>query len=463
ESIAIGLIYDQELARANFSQAGLAVSLSSQEAKSSLNKLRRKTTPILPDSSDFDIPDLYSTTIDSRRFLLGDLTYHRKRILIFSTDEQLTVLFKAKQIMMDGTFNACPPYFEQVYTLHCIKHGKSFPCAIALLGGKSTNIYKQLFNELETHATRLQLDFDPTAILSDFEKALLKAVREKFPQATHHACYFHFCQAVYRKIQNLGLATHYRDDEHIRDTCRQLMSLALLPCREVEFAFEEIVSKAPPLLLNLIDYFRNFWFRQMPVELWNVHNLDIRTNNNAEGWHNRFNRRINKTHPNVWHFISTLKQEEVYFRQQILHMKSGKNKNRSKKVCAMQDRLNALSSRFDNQEIDVEEYLQVKIMVKFVLTGSTGELGSSVLRHLLELGANPKEIILSVYNPKGADPELAKIVFDVRHGDYKQQQTLEKAFQGAEILFLVSSTTMIHEKRTEEHRNAIEAAKNVGI
>ncbi|CAF4034731.1 unnamed protein product [Rotaria sordida] len=102
-------------------------------------------------------------------------------------------------------------------------------------------------------------------------------------------------------------------------------------------------------------------------------------------------------------------------------------------------------------------------MVKFVLTGSTGELGSSVLRHLLGLGANPKEIILSVYNPKGADPELAKIVFDVRHGDYKRQQTLEKAFQGAEILFLISSTTMIHEKRTEEHRNAIEAAKNVGI
>ena len=48
----------------------------------------------------------------------------------------------------------------------------------------------------------------------------------------------------------------------------------------------------------------------------------------------------------------------MYFRQQILHIKSGKNKKRSKKVCEMQDRLNALSSRFDNQEIDVQEYLQ---------------------------------------------------------------------------------------------------------
>jgi uncharacterized protein YbjT (DUF2867 family) len=102
-------------------------------------------------------------------------------------------------------------------------------------------------------------------------------------------------------------------------------------------------------------------------------------------------------------------------------------------------------------------------MTKWVLTGSTGVLGSKVLQHLLEFGFNPQDIILSVYNPEGVDPQLAKILFDVRHGDYNRKETLEKAFQGAEILFLVSSTTIINEKRTAEHRNAIDAAKNVGI
>ncbi|CAF4340540.1 unnamed protein product [Rotaria socialis] len=307
ESTPIGVRYDQELARANFSQCGLATCLSSQEASIifSYNRVRRQKTPILPKSSDFYIPLIYSTTIDSRRFLLSDITNYQKRTIIFSTDEQLTTLFKAKQIMMDGTFDAVPLHFEQVYTVH------GFPCAIALLTGKSSNIYKHLFDELETHATRLQLNFNPMTITFDFEKSLIKAVREKFPQAKHHGCYFHFCQTIYRKIQNLGLATHYRDDDNIRDTCRHLMSLPLLPCREVEDGFEHLVSKAPPLLSNLLDYFRNFWFRQMPVELWNVHNIDIRTNNHAEGWHNRFNKRINKTHPNFWHFISKLKQEEI--------------------------------------------------------------------------------------------------------------------------------------------------------
>lgn len=102
-------------------------------------------------------------------------------------------------------------------------------------------------------------------------------------------------------------------------------------------------------------------------------------------------------------------------------------------------------------------------MTKFVLTGSTGELGSSVLQHLLKFGINPKNIILSVYNTEKVQSQIANTGVEIRHGDYNKKETLEKAFQGGDILFLVSSTTIINEKRTVEHQNAIEAAKQVGI
>lgn len=102
-------------------------------------------------------------------------------------------------------------------------------------------------------------------------------------------------------------------------------------------------------------------------------------------------------------------------------------------------------------------------MSKWIFTGSTGVLGGKVLKHVLEYGFHPRNIILSVYNPKGVDSELAKVVFDVRHGDYNKIETLEKAFQGGETLFFVSSTTIINEKRTAEHRNVIDAAKKVEI
>jgi len=54
-----------------------------------------------------------------------------------------------------------------------------FPCVISLLSGKSTDIYHQLFSELEYHAERLNMKFEPSHVMSDFEMSLIKAVKLK--------------------------------------------------------------------------------------------------------------------------------------------------------------------------------------------------------------------------------------------------------------------------------------------
>ena len=54
-----------------------------------------------------------------------------------------------------------------------------FPCVISLLSGKSTDIYLQLFSELEYHAERLNLKFEPRHVMSDFEMSLIKAIQQK--------------------------------------------------------------------------------------------------------------------------------------------------------------------------------------------------------------------------------------------------------------------------------------------
>jgi hypothetical protein len=51
-----------------------------------------------------------------------------------------------------------------------------FPYVINLPSGKSTDIYLQLFFELEQHAERLNKKFDPRHVMSDFEMSLIKAV-----------------------------------------------------------------------------------------------------------------------------------------------------------------------------------------------------------------------------------------------------------------------------------------------
>ena len=75
------------------------------------------------------------------------------------------------------------------------------------------------------------------------------------------------------------------------------------------------------------------------------------------GWNNLFNKRIIRSHPNVWNFIECLKKE-VVFQQQALKLLGGSQKKKSNKALALQVRLNTLNTRFDNDEIDRQQYLE---------------------------------------------------------------------------------------------------------
>ena len=91
-----------------------------------MSKARRKTTPVIPSSVMFDIPDFYQSTLTNTRFLLIDLFLKRgqDRLLIFAGDQQLNLLYESSTIFMDGTFDITPAYFKQVYLIHAEKFGQ---------------------------------------------------------------------------------------------------------------------------------------------------------------------------------------------------------------------------------------------------------------------------------------------------------------------------------------------------
>ena len=168
----------------------------------------------------------------------------------------------------------------------------------------------------------------------------------------HIGCFFHYTQSIHRKIQKLGLSTIYKEDEKARSICPQMMALALLPLNKVEPAFQSLAANHPESLDDLFEYFETFWMETTPINSWNVFELKTRTNNNTEGnrsftsssqhsnivlldWHNRFAHRIDKKHPNIWHFIRVLQGEEVRFNQHVQHVQMGKKKVYRKRTCRM--------------------------------------------------------------------------------------------------------------------------------
>jgi len=77
----------------------------------------------------------------------------------------------------------------------------------------------------------MQLSFDHDTIVSDFESSSIAAVKQQFPSARHVGCFFHFCQAVWRRIQELGLARRYKSNPDFQLHVKSHIALAFLPCR----------------------------------------------------------------------------------------------------------------------------------------------------------------------------------------------------------------------------------------
>ena len=94
---------------------------------------------------------------------------------------------------------------------------------------------------------------DPSIITSDFESGLISAVRDEFPNARHQGCYFHFTQAIWRKVQKLGLSTLYIEDEDIRMPVRQLMAFGFAPLLLNRTVFGQLKDASAPALLPLFQ------------------------------------------------------------------------------------------------------------------------------------------------------------------------------------------------------------------
>ena len=59
-------------------------------------------------------------------------------------------------------------------------------------------------------------EFDPSIAVCDFEKAPRNAFKTVFPYANIIGCWFHFTQAVYHKVKELGLCKLYKVNKEFK-------------------------------------------------------------------------------------------------------------------------------------------------------------------------------------------------------------------------------------------------------
>jgi hypothetical protein len=167
--------------------------------------------------------------------------------------------------------------------------------------------------------------------------------------------------------------TAYLDDGDIRLASRSAMALALLPAEYVEEAFDLLEEDSPEDMAEFLEYFRKQWLKRVPKKYWNVSVLEFRTNNFTEGtfilfiksvhffchigWHNKFNHRVDKHHPNVWHLFQCLQHEELSFRHQLGRLKCGFHKKPDDKPCAPRKQIQKMTEDYEEKQSTLIEFL----------------------------------------------------------------------------------------------------------
>ncbi|GAB6172678.1 SDR family oxidoreductase [Paradesulfitobacterium aromaticivorans] len=99
--------------------------------------------------------------------------------------------------------------------------------------------------------------------------------------------------------------------------------------------------------------------------------------------------------------------------------------------------------------------------MSILVTGATGQFGKLVLNHLLNK-VPASEIIVSVRNPEKAD-FLSKQGVAVRQGDFNNSESLDKAFEGASKILIISISEPNPLVRIRQQLNAVEAAKKAEV
>ena len=151
----------------------------------------------------------------------------------------ISILSQAKNWYVDATFKVVCKPFTQLFSVRAfVKSGenvKQVPLLFAIMSGKQKQDYIEVFN------------------------AIWQAAAEVFPTVAWLGCFFHWSQAVWRKVQELGLQRVYISDEKTHAYICQLLSLPYLPCEHITPIFERLEARAVTQPLQELTTYITTW------------------------------------------------------------------------------------------------------------------------------------------------------------------------------------------------------------
>lgn len=279
--------------------------------ESAMFKNRQTVFPKMPATRNEYVELLKESSFKDH--LVGEVLDENGLVLavLFSNPNLLENLQLSEEVGFDATFHSCPKMFYQLMNIFIVKQNRHFfPAFCVLMANKTEALYDAVFNKLGD----LIPDFHPQKAMSDFEKASRNAFKKKWPVSDMLSCYFHFSQAILKRVRKEGLIKLYEvEKSEFHKWVRAMRSLPLLPKQHILSVFEILEQKVFPDMTSINKkktkkfkkYVRKNWMPATVLETLSVFGEEFKTNNGAESWHAKLKEEFPKK-PKLWHFTKKL-------------------------------------------------------------------------------------------------------------------------------------------------------------
>jgi hypothetical protein len=144
-------------------------------------------------------------------------------------------------------------------------------------------------------------------MMSDFELGSRNAIKEVYIGIKVRGCAFHFHQALWKKLQALGLVRAYKRNKAFRKTVKLLMGLCFLPPEYLLEVYNIVKDERVglrdyelPLYLRFLAYLKRYWLSLVPAEELSTFKVESKTNNALEAHHKQMKAKIKTHQPVLW-------------------------------------------------------------------------------------------------------------------------------------------------------------------
>ena len=224
-------------------QRAKEVMSSKTNCKQVIRYHRKKNLPKTPTTlKELSIESEWQTTGGSnpKTFLRYDNgTDAASRIVIFASEECPQLLSRSKTWYMDGNFKMSPKLFMQLYVIRVPLVETAVSVVYILLQKKTQTTYEEMLKAIVDQCNQMSLYPDPERVLVDFVAPVINAVKNILGVEVS-GCFYHKKQCTWRKIQSLGLVSHYEQNEDFSIFCGMIDGLAFLPVTKVPDGYSHL-------------------------------------------------------------------------------------------------------------------------------------------------------------------------------------------------------------------------------